>query len=674
MFKTYMFDIECYSNYFLVVFYNIETKEYLWLKKYNEAVVTNTDEFSDSVGLENFLLDKSNMFVGFNSINYDMPMICAYVSTVMDKSGFQVRPRTNLELKEVSDFIIGFNGFTSDIYKYNNIHKVHSKIGNERVYPNHTDLSKLTPRIGLKMIGANLGFPKLQELPVDVTKHITNEEEKMLFNYCKNDCRVTEAVYNELKGAIDYRISLNDKHGIDHGAEYENIINMSDVKLGSHLMVKEMGIRKFKTQDRIHELFNKPNSYKAPDYIKFKDKDLQKLVRDIENTTFMVKQSEVKNKFGHNKVDLKEVAIDDTTGEEIPKDAWFMKQLVNCGDLTLVLGAGGLHSNEKTQHVIPNEDEILCEFDVGSMYPSIIIENNYCPHFLKSSGFIKTFSDAKENRMKYKMDPTKGNESLTEKNKLNSAAGQMKSPYSPFFDPFKNLSLCLTGQLSLIWLIENLTLAGGKVVSANTDGVNVIFNKKDEGEIMKVVADFQKQSKLSLEQTKYDSIHSRDVNNYFAVLSNGSMKVKGYKVKNSISKSPEFNVCTMAAIENIKNGTDVEEFIRNHSQVCDFMAVKRVTGHKKKDNSEKEMNTPTGALYKGERVGKLVRFYKSTKGSDIYYINSKFNEAKISNGGDAALAMDLPDTIPQDIDYDFYVTRANKIINDLGVDNRITID
>jgi hypothetical protein len=198
-------------------------------------------------------------------------------------------------------------------------------------------------------------------------------------------------------------------------------------------------------------------------------------------------------------------------------------------------------------------------------------------------------------------------------------------------------------------LIEKMTLAGGAVYSANTDGVNVLFDKSIEADIFSVQFDWELTTGYELEFTEYKAVYSRDVNNYIAIKNDG-VKGKGAFAIGGLMKNPSNNICIEAVIDYLVNDNDIVLFIENSDDITKFLTVKTVSG---------------GAVFRGEEVGKAIRFYHSTDGDTINY---KKNGNKVPTSDGCKPLMDLPVEFPCDVDKNWYINEAVKILNLIGVD------
>ena len=183
------------------------------------------------------------------------------------------------------------------------------------------------------------------------------------------------------------------------------------------------------------------------------------------------------------------------------------------------------------------------------------------------------------------------------------------------------IATTLTGQLSLLMLIEMAERAGISVVSGNTDGVMFhvprhLYDGLDRDRprasvLADVTGEWERITGFDLEFGEYRSIHNQSVNSYFAIRADGSHKRKGplgnpwspdpcdFDIRSQLMKNPQATICSDAALARIKHGTAVAETIRACRDIRQFVTLIKATG---------------GATWKDEPLGKTVRFYWSTAG------------------------------------------------------------
>ena len=265
-----------------------------------------------------------------------------------------------------------------------------------------------------------------------------------------------------------------------------------------------------------------------------------------------------------------------------------------------------------------------------------------------SKGFLAIYSDIKETRMRVKKsDPRTAQ---TYKIVLNGSYGKFGSHYSFLYSPELLIQTTITGQLFLLMTIEKVTRAGGRVVSANTDGINVIYDRTNSVAIETAIFECELLSGYEYEYTPYLATYARDVNNYIAVKENG-VKGKGAYAIGGLMKNPSNNICVEAVMDYLTKDIAIEETIKSCDDVTKFLTVRKVTG---------------GAIFKGDLIGGAIRYYHSVDGEVITY---KKNGNKVPKSDGCKPLMDLPDSLPLDIDWQWYVENAYSLLNDLGVNN-----
>jgi hypothetical protein len=193
--------------------------------------------------------------------------------------------------------------------------------------------------------------------------------------------------------------------------------------------------------------------------------------------------------------------------------------------------------------------------------------------------------------------------------------------------------------------------AGIKVVSANTDGIVLHAPKALNGPMECIAWDWMLDTSYELERTNYRAIASRDVNNYVAVMLGGKTKGKGIFASPSLAKNPDCQIVYDAAAARIANGTPIERTIRKCDDIRRFVTVRRVTG---------------GALWRGDNIGKAIRYYYATSVPSEETIRYVKNGNKVPMSEGTRPLMQLPDAFPDDVDYDVYLVAAERLLCEVG--------
>ena len=574
------FDVECYPNYFLILFKLPSGK----VKSFE------LDEYKklDLDLIKTFFEDYET--IGFNSRFYDIPMIM-----------HALRGANNQELKCLSDRIISKEEKAYDILKAMDLFCPW--------HYDHIDLFNLPiGKNSLKMYGARLNTQFLQDLPYDPSLPLTEEQKIAIKKYCSNDVDITIDLYNHLLKPLEIRRGINLQYDVE-------VRSKSDAQIAEALIKKQM-----------FTMLGSPEEYKfnyqQPKYINFRSEELNELLEKI------------------SLVDFKGKKGDKIYSQDVPSSI-----LVNNTEYSI--GVGGLHSVEKNRAIIAQDDEYLIDIDVVSYYPSIILNNEYSPEHFDQKAFIKYYCSIYYDRLEAKRTG-EVDKAQVYKIILNGSFGKFGDQHSLLYAPKLLIHTTITGQLSLLMLIESLEEHGFNVLSANTDGLTVKLKRDKYSLFQKVKWNWEENTRFELEEVKYKAVYSESVNSYIAIKEDGSLKCKGTFVDNDLSHNPTIKVIKEAVVEYLVKGTPIEDTILNYEvKPSNFLMARKAT---------------TGAYWQEKYLGKVVRWYWSTKGEAI--LNGKGH--KLANSEDGFPIMDLNDQMV-DINYCKYIEEAYRLLDRIGV-------
>ena len=591
--SIFLFDIECYPNYFLIAFKHKNSGKYLTFELWQNETF---DRDKLNWLLFNFLI------VGFNSNDYDIVM--AQMSLY--------RPNCNY-LKQISNDIIQNQlKYWVSIKKY--------KL--TKVNYNHIDLIEVAPLKGsLKLYGARLHCPTIQKLPYHHETELTWEQKDNVKNYCFNDLDVTDLLLDELRKPIELRYQLSDKYNVDTRSK-------SDAQIAEEVIkaeLKHVGI--FATKPKVD--FNEPVSFTTPAFINFKTKQLQDILKLVESCEFYLGAD--------GKLSL-------------PKQ--LQNQHIKINKSEYKLAKGGLHSREKSELHRETDDLFISDFDMESFYPKIILNEKLFPKHL-GEAFLEAYEKIVNERVSAKRSENKPvADSL--KIVINGLFGKFGNSYSIVFSPKLLIQVTLTGQLFLLMLIELMETNGITVISANTDGIILKYNKNERDKVLNLIKHVEETVHFKTEETRYKTVASRDVNNYIAIKHNDEIKAKGCyaevgsALNSKLSKNPQSVICSKAIWYLLAHDTPIEETINNCNDITQFVTVRNVKGGGYKD---------------GQFLGKVVRwYYAKNEKSFICYANGN----KVATSDGAKPLMSLPTLLPEDIDYARYINETNGILADIG--------
>lgn len=588
-------DIECYVNFFLVAIKSIDTGKH--------AVFERSDWSDFDTAKLKTLLAKYTI-ITFNGNRYDLPLL-----------KYALSGATPAQLKTLSDDIIANDLRIWDVERKYSLPECR--------FIDHVDLIEVAPgKDSLKIYGGRLHSRRMQDLPIEPNAKIEAKQVEMLTEYCLNDLDTTIDLYHRLSGPIELRQKMSSEYGID-------LRSKSDAQIAEAVIKKQIEAIK---GDRVYRP-DLPKSYSfnysPPSYVAFKLTQLQHVLNVFKTTPFTLNE----------KGDVAE-----------PIEIGELK--VKVGKTEYQLGIGGIHSCEKKVHYIADADHLLVDRDVISYYPNIILSQKLFPKHIGPE-FLTVYRRIVERRIKAKREGDKvTNEAL--KVTINGSFGKFGSRWSALYGPNLLIQTTVTGQLSLLMLIEALEGHGIQVVSANTDGIIIYCHKRNQAALQATIEWWEKTTGFETEETTYTALYSRDVNNYLAMKADGSYKAKGTYADENLSKTPTAQICTQAVIDWLQLGIPVEKTVHACQDVKKFVSVRKVTG---------------GAVKGNTYLGKAVRWYYAS--GETGSINYKKNGNKVASTDGAKPLMVLPDTLPPDLDYNWYIKKSFDILNDLGVTKSI---
>jgi len=584
-----IFDIEIYRNYFLASFMNAKGQVcHIEMRGDGKLEVSKLAK-----------LMRDNTTLGFNSNSYDLYMVAAALEN-----------RSCAELKKLSNEII-----MSNLPAWKAV---------DVSIPNNWDtidiIDVLQGQASLKVYGARINQPKLQDLPYPHDATLTDEQMDSVRDYCVNDLRVTKALADKLTDQLALRVSMGKEYGLD-------LRSKSDAQIAEAVLKSEIEAISGNVLRPLKMASDATVKYCDPKIVEFKDPKLTEIFRKICAHDFELS--------GNGSIKMPE---------------WLADTKIKIGKGSYQMGIGGLHSTEKGQSVRAGDGHFLCDFDVASYYPNIILQQRVEP--LNMTGhFLPVYQSIVDRRLEAKRSGDKAT-AYTLKIVVNGSFGKLGSKWSILYAPNLLIQTTITGQLCLLMLIEAYEAAGATVVSANTDGVVVWGSKSLEDAIDQVNWDWMLQTSYELERTDYKALYSRDVNNYIAIKPDGSAKGKGIFGAQGLSKNPDFPIVSEAIAGHLSGKANFKEAIRNCTDVSKFVTVRKVTG---------------GAKWRGKILGKSVRFYYSSAVDQDEAIIYAKNGNKVPKSDGAMPLMDMAE-IPSDVDLERYVGIAMIAMKGMGHD------
>lgn len=625
---TYIYDIEIYPNYFLAVFYNINTHQHTSYHLTGEL-------------LKDIILNPAVTLIGWNNHYYDDLILKCIANENKNKTDIITTPKTLYELsKEIIESDITTPRVKTLRYYRDN-----------RLFRSIDLKGLMDPMPSLKKVEIRMQYPNVQDLPFNPYIPLKKEQTKIVKDYCHNDVNATFHFYkNHALPHIQLREYLMERFNI-----VEDLRSYSEARTAEFILHNQYALRTTREDDIPISAYNLRQSLKTPEpvavkecvpnWIHFQTKRMQETLEKIKSLILPI------NPTGYVNGNL-------------------LKKIVQIGNKNYQMGIGGLHSIDepavyRTNPLSP--DIQLIDADVTSYYPSLVLRDNLYPRGYNSQ-WNEIYNNIYKERLEAKEDNTRKTEAYALKIILNATFGKFGSQYSPFYDPKLMVQITLTGQLGLLMLIEQCNLHDIEVLSANTDGIMVRVQNNEEKEWFNNLCNqWMNHTRLNLEYTYYRCIARRDVNNYTALTLDNKIKNKGFFVPPDIKhdvKAPIVQDMARAYLLYNIHPKDYFKENKNELNIYSFLYSFSATN---------AFNVSIGRLETPE--------YKPLSKSNRWYINNRnLNQKLFKHGGKRNNTISIPDSnnptianniknedIPSDLNINHYINQAIKFIVTCGI-------
>lgn len=628
--KYWVYDLET-LNIFTATFMDRDSDE---IRKF--LISDYKDEREE---LFNFLKNEVYGLIGYNCINFD---------------------------SQILEFLIKYpNSSALEIRKYAN--QIISKIDKKLDFPEwklkipHLDLYKIhhfdnkNKRTSLKWCEFSMNLENIEDMP---SQGEGNNWEEMVFSYNLNDVIATKELYKRTIPMIQLRKNLSSLYNI-------KLLNYSNTKIGSEILLKLYCDKTDKDIQEVRSLrtFRKEIIIKDLifDYIKFNSVEFNLLLKRFQDLVLTNTKKE----------------------EEIS---------VIYKRFEFVYGKGGIHGSINNGLVESDENYLIVDADVASLYPSIAIVNNLYPKHLGKE-FTQVYKeDIVDVRLAEKAKKDKGNKYIVEgfKEAANASYGNSNSMYSWLYDPNYTMATTINGQLMLTMLAEDLMeIDDLQLIQINTDGLTVKIHKSQLDKYYEVCNKWMQLTKLQLEYVEYSKMIIWDVNNYFSFYKDSDKyKAKGKCEFENIPlhKNKSHSIIPLAIYKYFKYNIPVEQTIKNHTNIFDFCAGVRAKKSDKKGNSHFELHSLKNNKLHKEKLSKTVRYFISNKGSTLIKVYETKDweqvEAPIKKGVKTLKHWKVtyfnkayfPEKFKDyGVDYNYYIFKAKEIINQIEIKEQLKL-
>lgn len=618
------YDIETYRNMFSAGFYSHEHQKW-W-------VYEISDRRNDTEGFVQFiyyLRDSGSRTAGFNCEHFDYAIIHKMIQTYEATGKIPI----DLSWRLAQEIIHGDDRWGHVIWP------------NERLFQ-QVDLYKIhhfdnrAKSTSLKKVEVNSRSMKVIDLPYDPMIPLTDEQKDETIRYMCHDIAETSGFRQHSVDKIRFRDELAARY-----PDMGDVVNFNDTKIGKKFFERELnretpGI----THERVNGRRQPRQTHRSHidlgdvvlPWIQFENPEFRRVIEYLRSTTIV----ETKGAFqGGLHADV--------------------------GGLRFHFGTGGIHASLSNMIVRADDQHDIIDIDVASYYPNLAITNGFYPEHL-SDTFCRVYENLYNMRKGY---PKKSAENAMLKLALNGVYGDSNNIYSPFYDPKYTMSITVNGQLLLCLLSEWLLQPGVEIIQANTDGVTLRVDKRVREWVMSVCKYWESVTKLELEYVDYTAMMIRDVNNYMAVKTDGSVKRIGCYTHETAREVPYTRerqwhsdqnalVVPKAAEAALVRGEDIATFIKAHNDPFDFMLSIKV---RKSDSLVLEDET---------KLQSITRYYMSTGGKSMFKVMpplaktpEKIRRNAVQAGWKVRIVDDASEFRWEDVNWVWYINEAKKLVD-----------
>ena len=633
-----VYDLECLKNFFSYADINIDTNQ-----KYVFYIHPSNDSKKEK---EEFLkyLDSLSLMIGYNNLYYDYPLL-----------EFILRNRINF-LKESSEKIVNILYEHSQAIINDTISKNKKTNSYKPIIP-QLDLYKIwhfdnkNKRMSLKDVQVSIRYHNIQDMPFKHYDELSEKNIPDIIKYNFNDVDSTLQFYNltigntshplyKGKNKLQMRKDLGEIYGL-------NLLNSNDASIGEGIVLNEYCKATGKNKKEVKELRTFRPNIPLKDcifpYIKFRSDKLNSFLDHLKTIT-------------------------------LTKDTKFKFNVVYKG-FKYDYGKGGIHGCIKSGIYKSDDEYIIIDADVASLYPNIAIKNELYPKQLGKE-FINVNKSIVDKRLKAKADlktdnPDKRSGPLAEGLKLaaNSIYGKSNSEYSFLYDPKYTFTTTVNGQLMLTMLTEEIVdlLTNVTVLQVNTDGITVKIKRTEIDKFYEICKNWEKLTKLTLEYVNYSKMIIRDVNSYISVKENGSLKIVGaFDFDKEIHKNLSFRIVPYAAVQKLVYDIPVEETVRSTQDIYDFCGRYKCRTW---EGWKAEYYKYHKGLIDKINLEKTTRYYASTALNKLYKVKEEAGIVK-KEIIESTTGVMLFNTYKHEnhfnnynVNFKYYEVEANKLIN-----------
>lgn len=646
-----------------------------------------------------FLNENKGRMIGFNNLGYDYLLIHLIVQCSGVISHQQLYDKSRSIFTATQD-----QRFAMTIWD------------NQR-FVNQVDLMKIhhfdnmAKATSLKMLENNMRSDDIKELPFDPLKPVTREQAEILISYNHHDVDETEKFFYHSLPQILFREDLSEKYGRD-------FTNHNDTKIGKDFFIMELekaginakNVRTNRSVINVGEIILPKVQFEHPEFNRILNFFRGAVMNPDEIKGFFKGVSCEVNGF---KFDFGAGGLHASLNNTIITES-DTHELIDV-DVASYYPNLAIVNKFFPQHLT----EVFCAIYLD-LYNQRVEAKREMKTLQKTDARYKELDNIQA-AIKLALNGVYGD------------SNNVYSPC--FYDPKYTMQITINGQLLLCMLAEQLMKIPDLImIQCNTDGITFKCPRQYVEHAKSIYKWWESLTGLELEDVNYSKMCISHVNSYLAVYKDGG-KVKrigayGYEtaLENPATREIGWHsdqsalVVPMAAEAALVHGTPIPEFIKNHANKFDFMLRTKVP---RSSHLELRSDVLWGGTYimtHNSVVQNITRYYASLTGGKLvkvmpytdkqleayrtgdFYIHVDTGEVDIKAVGKKpksgkfirhAVPLDSSARIPppreiginvgqlvtdtssienfdrKNIDYDFYIKEARKLVDPLLLNKAI---
>lgn len=629
-----VYDLESLSNLFTYTGYRPKTDtwyQYVICQWRNDAKL-----------LYEHLTEEKFAQCGFNNLAYDYPLLHHFLRHWKEEYEYHTGQEIAQALYTKSQYLIEelFTEVKKPLIPQIDLYKIWHYNNKARTQ-------------NLKGLEIQMRMENVEEMPIYHLHWCHEGDEETILEYNKWDVYATYKFLLVTLGKTDYplykgenklqlRNDLNKKFHV-------NVTNMGDVPMGEELMLqlycRETGQNPYylkKSGGTPRSMINLKDC--IPKWCNLETKEFNNFLNQIKNTFIKGEKGEFQFSVIYHQYKFD-------------------------------FGLGGSHGSIKPGVYESDDDWIIVDYDVASLYPSIAKSLQLYPEHL-GIPFLHQYVGFIDTRLNEKSKPKNDRDNVLIKGYkliVNGAYGKSNEEKSFLYDPLYTFKTTIAGQIFICMWSERMVKAVPELIfiQTNTDGQTIKIPRNKLNLIREVNEQLTKETGLVIEEAFYSKMFIRDVNNYGSVYTDSTpehehIKLKGaFEIDKEFHKDPSMRIVPLAVKNYFVYGIPVEETIKNDRDIFNFCM-------------QLKTNSSSNAFFRHLVDGKLIdeKLYRMTrylitKGKDSGILLKKFQDGRITGinvGYSATLfnkAYHLDNWDDYNLDYQFYITEANKLKNPL---------